>query len=70
MSMGLLLKRGLRDFKPCVAQGETAREAEMPLRLPIRYRWAMVALGWKLLTMRKLDARYGVAREGKPGRNG
>jgi hypothetical protein len=22
----------------------------------------MVALGWKLLTMRKLDARYGVAR--------
>jgi hypothetical protein len=32
MSMGLLLKRGRRDFKPCVAQGETAREAEMPLR--------------------------------------
>jgi hypothetical protein len=36
MSMGLLLKRGLRDFKPCVAQhGETAREAEMPLRFQL-----------------------------------
>jgi hypothetical protein len=70
MSMGLLLKRGRRDFK-LVSHNMAKRLAKLKCRFASNsIPQAMVALGWKLLTMRKLDARYGVAREGKPDRNG